>query len=151
MSNNLPLICTASAYVYRKLRFKQMQYRFAVNFGALSIWIIQKYQKLTPPLVVAVSWQQVTNRGDVTNLKPRRDVTNLKPRGDVTNLEPRSPQLLPSTPAHRYRTPKRKEFKSLPGRRYFFMPERVKRIKHKIKFFVISTKAVRNIVSGRDF
>ena len=36
MSQNLPQICTASTYVYRKSILKQMYYRFAENFGTLS-------------------------------------------------------------------------------------------------------------------
>ena len=38
VSQNLPQICTESALVYRKSLLKQMQYRFAVNFGTLSIF-----------------------------------------------------------------------------------------------------------------
>ena len=37
VSQNLPQICTASAYVYHKSILKQMQYTFTVNFGTLSI------------------------------------------------------------------------------------------------------------------
>ena len=36
VSHNLPQICTAFALVYHKFILKQMQYRFAVNFGTLS-------------------------------------------------------------------------------------------------------------------
>ena len=38
VSQKLPQMCTASAQVYRKSIPKQMQYRFAVNFGTLSTW-----------------------------------------------------------------------------------------------------------------
>ena len=37
VAQNLPQICTASAYVFRKSILKQMQYRYAVNFRTLSI------------------------------------------------------------------------------------------------------------------
>ena len=42
MSQNLPQICTVSAQVYRKSVLKQMQYRFAVTFGTLSIRLPEK-------------------------------------------------------------------------------------------------------------
>ena len=38
LSQNLPQICTASAKVYVCGILRQMQYRFAVNFGTLSMW-----------------------------------------------------------------------------------------------------------------
>ena len=37
VSQNLPQICTASAWEYHKFILKQMKYSFAVNFGTLSI------------------------------------------------------------------------------------------------------------------
>ena len=36
---SVPQICTASAYLYRKCKLKQMQYRFAVNFWTLILYI----------------------------------------------------------------------------------------------------------------